>query len=167
VSIRRNMKRARLINRARKNIRRSSGGFTLIEVLIALALFGIIAITFAGGLSTSSKAALTADVRTNAESLARTQMEYVKSQSYNPAPDGGTANYIKIDTTRFPGYTICSANGTGPPVNCDQSDPIIGIPWDSGNNTAVYEDNGLQKIKLVITHDGREVITLEDYKVDR
>jgi prepilin-type N-terminal cleavage/methylation domain-containing protein len=156
------MKRVRLINRARKNLRGSSGGFTLIEVLIALALFGIIAITFAGGLSTSSKAALTADVRTNAESLARTQMEYVKSQSYNRAPAGGAAIYSTI--TDIPdGYAIWSENRT--PGQYVPS--VLGVPWDSGNNTAVYEDNGLQKIKLVITHDGREVITLEDYKVDR
>jgi len=63
-----------------------SRGFTLIEVLVALALVGIIAITFAGGLSTASQAALTGDIRATAESLARSQMEYVRSQVYHEAP---------------------------------------------------------------------------------
>ena len=61
---------------------RPSPGFTLIEVLIALALFAIIAIVFAGGLATASRAVLIADVRTRAESLARTQMESIKEQDY-------------------------------------------------------------------------------------
>jgi type II secretory pathway pseudopilin PulG len=142
---------------------------TLIEVLVALALFAIIAIVFAGGLGTASRAVLTADVRTRAESLARTQMESVKNPTcdYEEALDGGVANYTKIMDIPE-GYTICSFDRTGyPPVNCDPDDPIIAIPWDSGNNTAVPVDNGLQKITLVIRHEGKDIITLEGYKVDR
>ena len=161
------MKRVRLTNKIRRTLRENSGGMTLIEVLIALALFAIIAITFAGGLGTASKAVLTADIRTNAESLARTQMEYVKTQEYDDdVPYGGVANYTKIADIRE-GYSICSLNRTGPPVNCGNGDPIIAVPWDSGNNTAVDVDNGLQKITLVIRHEGKDIITLEGYKVDR
>jgi len=142
---------------------------TLIEVLVALALFAIIAIAFAGGLGTASKAVLTADIRTNAESLARTQMEYVKTQPYDDDfPNGGVANYTKIEGIRErEGYTIWSVNRDGDPDNGNHDDPIIAIPWDSGNNTAVNVDNGLQKITLVIKHEGKEIITLEGYKVDR
>lgn len=161
------MKTQKLSDKVRKALRGSSGGFTLIEVLIALALFGIIAITFAGSLSTASRAVLTADVRTNAESLARTQMEYVKNEPYSRAPDGGVGNYTKIANITA-GYTICcSINLTGYPVNCDPSDPVIGIPWDSSNNEPTDTDNGLQRIELVIKHDDRVIITLEGYKVNR
>jgi prepilin-type N-terminal cleavage/methylation domain-containing protein len=163
------MKRVILGYKIRKTLRGSSKGMTLIEVLVALALFAIIAIAFAGGLGTASKAVLTADIRTNAESLARTQMEYVKTQYYEEAPDGGVANYTKIaDEDIREGYTICSVNvTTGQPFKCGNGDPIIAVPWDSGNNTAVDVDNGLQKITLVIRHEGKDIITLEGYKVDR
>ena len=169
MSIPRKMKKIRLSNKVRKTLRGSSAGFTLIEVLVALALFSLIAIVFAGGLGTASRAVLIADVRTNAESLARTQMESVKNPSclYEKAPDGGVANYQKIDMASFPGYSICSYNRTGPPTNCGNSDPIIAIPWDSENNTDVPEDNGLQKITLVVRHEGKDIITLEGYKVHR
>jgi len=81
------MKLARLSGKARRALRGRSRGFTLIEVLVALALFGIIAIVFAGGLGTASRAVFTADIRVTAESLARSQMEYVKSQPlYHAAP---------------------------------------------------------------------------------
>jgi len=162
------MRAPKLNSKANKASQGRSHGFTLIEVLIALALFAIIAIVFAGGLATASRAVLIADVRTRAESLARTQMEAVKNPSchYVEAPDGGVYNYTKI--TGIPeGYDICSLNRMGVPANCDPDELIIAIPWDSGNNTAVDIDNGLQKITLVIKHDDEEVITLEGYKVDR
>jgi prepilin-type N-terminal cleavage/methylation domain-containing protein len=163
------MKRVILGYKIRKTLRESSRGMTLIEVLVALALFAIIAIAFAGGLGTASKAVLTADIRTNAESLARTQMEDVKTQPYDDdIPDGGVANYTKIaDEDIREGYTIWSVNRDGDPDNGNHDDPIIAIPWDSGNNTAVNVDNGLQKITLVIRHEGKDIITLEGYKVDR
>ncbi|MCK4843913.1 MAG: type II secretion system protein [Dehalococcoidia bacterium] len=160
------MKSLRLHSKVRKALRGSSAGFTLIEVLVALALFSIIAIVFAGGLGTASRAVFIADVRTNAESLARTQMEYVKNQDYYPAPQGGVANYTKIADIPA-GYSVWSANRDGDPVNGGATDDVIGIPWDSGNNTDVNVDNELQKITLVIKHEGSVVTTLECYKVDR
>ena len=62
---------------------KSEKGFTLIEVLVALGLLGIIAVVFLTGISISSKAVLIANERTMAESLARSQMEYVKEQPYD------------------------------------------------------------------------------------
>ena len=62
---------------------RGQKGQTLIEVLIAIALLGVIAVPFLTALSTSSRALIIADERTTAESLVRSQMEYVKSQEYN------------------------------------------------------------------------------------
>jgi prepilin-type N-terminal cleavage/methylation domain-containing protein len=160
------MKTARLSSKAMKAFGRGSPGFTLIEVLVALGLFAIIGIVFAGGLATASRAVITADVRTNAESLARTQMESVKEQDYEPAPDGGVYNYTKIPDIP-PGYTIWTVNRDDEIVNGGDSDPVIGVPWDSESNVDTPEDNGLQKITLVIMHEGRRVLTLEGYKVYR
>ena len=101
------MRRLALNGRLGKALRGKSGGFTLIEVLIALALFAIIAIVFAGGLGTASRAVTLADIRTRAESLARTQMEAVKNPScqYVEAPDGGVANYTKILDIRIDSFS--------------------------------------------------------------
>ena len=143
-------------------------GFTLIEVLVALAILGLIAVAFLMALSTASKAIIIADERTTAESLARSQMEYVKNQSYITAPVGGEVIYLKIDASDIPdGYTIWSVNRAGGIVYGGNNEGIIGVPWDSQNNEAVGTDAGLQRIKLVIKHDIKVVLTLEDYKVNR
>jgi len=147
-------------------------GFSLIEVMIAIALLGIIGVAFLGALATASTALFIADERATAESLARSQMEFVKNQDYKDAisvADGGTgeAAYDKIDALDIPvGYVICSVNRAGDTVE----DIIYGVPWDSDPavNQAANVDAGLQRIKLIIKHlDKPEVITLEGYKVDR
>ena len=156
------MKRVRLSSKVGKAFQGSSRGISAIEVLIALAIVGVIAIAFLSGLTTASMALIIADERATAESLARSQLESVKNQQYESAPEGGATTYYEI--TGIPaGYTIWSENRTP-----DQYVPsVLGIPWDSGNNTAVNEDNGLQRIKLVIMRDDKAVITMEGYKADR
>ena len=150
-------------------------GISLIEVLIALAILGLVAAAFLSGLATASRAIIIADERTTAESLARSQMEHVKNQEYQWADPGDEAVYLKI--TDIPpeaqGYTIWSINRAGNTV-----EDIIGVPWDSDLTVdqPVATDVGLQKIRLVIKHGAKEVfifieddkkITLEDYKVNR
>lgn len=143
-------------------VNKSEEGFSLIEVLIALALLGIIAASFLLAVSTATKAAFIADERTTAESLARSQLEYVKEQEYMAAGVGGVATYIEIDLTGYPGYTIESYDRSSPPTVED----IVAIPWDAGGGQAVNEDTGLQKITVVIMHYEKEIIILEGYKVD-
>jgi len=132
------MKKVGPNSRLGKALRGSSGGFTFIEVVIALALFAIIGIAFAGGLGTASRAVLTGDIRTNAESLARTQMEYVKSQDYNSAGD----------------YTL-------------QVLPEYEEAGYSAALDAVELEEGLQKITVTVSHMDEQVISLEGYKVER
>jgi len=170
VSIPRKMKKIRLSNKVRKTLRGSSAGFTLIEVLVALALFSLIAIVFAGGLGTASRAVLIADVRTNAESLARTQMESVKEQDYVKASASPwQVTYDRV--SRIPhGYSICSLNWTTNQTgNCGStpSSSVIAVAWDSITNQPASSETGLQKITLVVRHEGRDIITLEGYKVHR
>jgi prepilin-type N-terminal cleavage/methylation domain-containing protein len=164
------MKRVRLSSQARKAFQGRSRGFTLIEVVIAMMLLGIIGVAILGALSYASTVLITVDRRATAESLAKTQMEYVKSQNYTSASNGGVATYQKITGIPY-GYNISSATRTGWTLN------ITGIPWDSGNNTASYNDTGLQKIRLLISYNilrydittrkstsvGQN-FTLEDYK---
>jgi len=142
------MKRATLSSQARKASRGSSRGFTLVEVLITIALIGAIGVAFFSFMSAATSALIHADERTIAENLARRQMEYVKAWGYN-----SSATYPKIPSASVPvGYTIWSVNGNGTVVNGGTTDRVIGIPWDSANNKTAPSDRGLQKIALVIKH---------------
>ena len=122
-------------------------GFTLIEVLIAMAILGIVATGFLMALSTASKAIILADERTTAESLARSQMEDIKKQTYDET-DPYDYEQAGVESSTHPGY-------------------FISVDADPLNNP----DDGIQKIIVKIYHGevviGEEVITLEGYKVDR
>ena len=152
-------------------------GFGLVEVLMALVLLGIIAIAFLGALATGSKALFIADERATAESLARSQMEYVKNLDYiiataynpGPPPSGGEAIYVNAKISVPSGYEIRSINRAG---GEDTSTNIIGVPWNGQltpppEGQAVDTDAGLQRIKLVIYHLDKNLFELADYKVER
>jgi prepilin-type N-terminal cleavage/methylation domain-containing protein len=158
------MRRIRLNSRARKAFLGRSRGFTLIEVVVAVALLGIIGVTVLSGLSTAAASLILADRRATAESLARSQMEYVKNQGYvNATSPTWQVTYSKISlpgvTDVAGGYSICSCNDAGQAVNCTASEGIIAIALNSTTS-----DSGLQKITLVIKHGDEEIITLEGYK---
>ena len=172
----RKMKKLRLKSQAKKALRGRSRGFTLVEVVIAMCLLGIIGVAILGSLSYATGILITVDRRATAESLAKTQMEYAKSQPYITVNQtGGTATYLTI--TDIPdGYAIWSEDRTPPGGDVPG---VVGIPWDSGNNTAAPEDSGLQKITVIVKYNilrydvtsqqstlvGKN-FTLEDYKRD-
>ena len=141
---------------------KSEKGFSLIEVMIAMALLGLIAVTFLGALATSSRAIFIADERATAESLARSEMEYVRSQKYSVAPwayelPSGTSPIGEFPTwwdednphslpEGYDGYTVNVSTVT--------IHEISGHPVD----------DGIQKIIVVITHLDKEIFTLENYR---
>lgn len=73
-------------------------GFTFIEVVISLAVLGIIAVGFLSGLTAASKGLMIADERATAHNLAESLMENVKNQpyatSYSVSVPGEYAGYI-------------------------------------------------------------------------
>lgn len=159
------MKRFRLNSRARGAWQGGSRGFTLIEVTIAIALLGIIAVTILTALSTASVALIIADRRATAESLARSQMEYVKNQGYQGLyidySKSGHAQYAEIG-----GYTAnYDVDTTVQPINPDTYAPY-------GEEEGIFEaDDGIQKITVTVTYyivgaENKEVerrFILEDY----
>jgi prepilin-type N-terminal cleavage/methylation domain-containing protein len=119
-------------------MRKGEKGFSFIEVVIALAVLGIIAVGFLSGLATGAKGLLTADERETANNLAAAQMEYVKDQPY-------AVSYLKSleILNEYPGY-------------------------DVGIATTSLEGGNIQKIEVAVSHQNKpEVITIEDYKVNR
>ena len=118
-------------------------GTTLIDTVVALAILGAVAVTFLSGLATASRATITVDEQATAESIARSQMEWVKSVLY----ENGASYYTAAALPGDPEYASYSVEITAAPVH--------------------EEDDGIQKIVVVVRHYGEEVARLEDYKVDR
>ena len=92
-------------------VRNSQKGFLLIEILVGLALMGIIAAGFVNGLSTTFKGVTVSQERVTAESLAKSQIEYIKIQDYIPVAeyDPVTNCYELIDIPAdliAAGYTV-------------------------------------------------------------
>ncbi len=144
------MKELRLNNRVRKAFQGRSRGFSLIEVVIAIALLGLIGAAILSALSTASLALIIADKRATAESLARSQMEHVKNSDYDDVLESGHPQYsLDPDILPLPpGYTVDTAA-----VRLDQ---------DEDPN----DDDGIQQITINVSHDDEVVVTLEDYKRD-
>lgn len=137
-----------------RKIFREEKGFTLIEILVAILLLGLIGTAFFGGLSTSSRTVQLGDERATSESLARTEMEYVRKQDYYLAPWS---------------YELPSPPGAPTPWDASHDLP----PGYSGYSLTVTAealgavDNGIQKLTIVIEHPDDEVITLVSYKSAR
>lgn len=117
-------------------------GTTLLETVVALAIVSTVAVTFLGGLATTSKATIIANERATAESLAHSQLEYVKNYDYQY----GASEY-PVD----PSLTI--------PENWSVLPPVVELVHDT--------DDGIQKVTVTIEHDSEAVFVMEGYKVDR
>jgi prepilin-type N-terminal cleavage/methylation domain-containing protein len=121
-------------------------GMSLIETVIALAILGIVGAAMFTALSGSTRSVITSDERTTAESLARTEMEWIKQQVFDDTVDDGDA----IGT-----YSVV----TGPTGYSFSPNPVIG--------NDVTGKPGIQKITFTIVHNGKNVLTLEGYKGSR
>jgi len=99
------MKRVRLNSKVRKACQGSSRGFSLIEVSIAIALIGVIAVAILSALSYASTVLIITDRQATAESLAKSQMEYVKNQQYIDYLEDGHDDYDLI-TVDGEGYEL-------------------------------------------------------------
>ncbi len=123
-------------------------GFTLIEVLISLAVMGVIAVAFLGGLTTASKGLSITDERQTGQNLAETQMEFIRQQGYNSELP---PQYQKLPAGEIPaGYDI--------EIEAIRLDP---------DGDGLGDDDNAQLIRINITHGSKDVLTLEDYKVRR
>lgn len=124
-------------------------GLTLIEVLIALAIFGAIALSVFFALNVSHRTTHSVNEETTAESLSRAELEYIKSCDYdyvNNPPVYGVDPTLDIPT----GYSIT--------VTAERLDP---------NEDGTANDDGIQKVTVKVYFDGELVVETENYKVNR
>lgn len=129
-------------------VRNSQKGFLLIEILVGLALMGIIAVGFTNGLSTTFKGVTVSQERVTAESLAKSQIEYIKIQDYIPVAeyDPVTNCYELID---IPADLVAA----GYSVEINSPEAII---------SEVVE---LQRITIAIKRNAGGKLILSVYKV--
>ena len=118
-------------------------GIAFLETAIALAILGAVSVSFLNGLTLASKSVFIVDEKTTAESLAQSQMEWVKN-----------AGYV---------YEATSYSATPTPDGKDYIQYSSVISVEPVHNP----DNGIQKITVTIQRSGKDVYFLQGYKVDR
>ena len=111
-------------------------GTSLLEVIVALALLGIIGVLFMGSAANSANARAAVDERASAKILAESIIDTVKKMDYD-------SSYEVTVPEEYEAYT---ANVTAAYLN-DSSD--------------------IQKITVIISLGDKEILTLENYKVNR
>jgi prepilin-type N-terminal cleavage/methylation domain-containing protein len=136
-----------------KKFRKPARGFTLVEVLVAVALLSIVGVGLLVALSGASKVLLAANIRESARDLAQAQMENIQHQTYNTAdPTGDIEFYAKMAdlASRYPGYEV----------------QILAERIDKGLGTVV--DTGLQKVTVQVLKDAEPdpIFTLDGMKVE-
>ena len=117
-------------------------GATLIETMVALTVLSIVAVTFLSGLYTATKASIVADEQATAESLVRSQTEYIKNCAYQ---------YDASEYLVDPALTIPGGWAIPPPV----VEPVHAT------------DDGIQKVTVMAEHNGDAILSIGIYKVDR
>ena len=116
---------------------KSQKGFSLVEVLVAVAILSLVGVAYMSALSTSSRALLITDEQQTARNIAELQLEEIRSTNYS------LAGYAPMDiSTNYPGYSV-----------------EIGAP------TLPREpDTNIQRIELTVFHGDKELYTLVTYK---
>ena len=107
----------------------------MIEVIVSVALLGIVGVIFLQGAMASSRARVLADERSSAKILAQSILDTIKKAPYS-------ANYTATVPAEYPNYTA----------------ELV---------AESLESNDIQKITITILHHDQEILTLENYKVDR
>jgi type II secretory pathway pseudopilin PulG len=122
---------------------------TLIETLVALGIIAAVAVVFLIGMTTSSKAVMVSQERVAVDSLAKSQMERIKSWQYDPDNNPPQYEDAKLPDEDIPdGYDIVISTQR--------------LELNPDNDPS--EDDNIQSITVTVTHD-EKVFTLVGYKV--
>jgi type II secretory pathway pseudopilin PulG len=156
------------------SLHRSSSGATFVEVVVAVVVLGLIAAAVTPAFIMLNKQEFKWNEQTVAESLVRTQIEYIKGSPYIygnvtvpnppyksvvPPSDGYLINVIArpIIITPLPAPT--------PPPGPGPTPTPIHQYVDFGQPGAT--DVGIQEVTVEVYHEGKLVLSVKTYKVDR
>lgn len=143
-----------------------STGMSAIEVIVALALLSAIAVAFLSGLTTALNTSRIADKRSVAQTLAQSELEYVKSQEYSTAVWSYTVTTSGSSSSNEPDWfdeTHALGDDSG-----TYSVAVAAADFDADEDGDIdVDDEGIRKITAAVSHHGEEVLVLDGYKVDR
>lgn len=132
---------------------RGQKGFLLIDVLVGLAIVGLITVAFLSGLTTTLKGVSLSQERVSVDSLVKSQIEYIKTQAYvavaDYRPDEEGKRYEPIvvpPDLAAVGYSV----------------EVIVIPPTILSEAGGYE---LQKITVAVKRDGKAKLVVSIYRV--
>ena len=131
-------------------------GVTLLEILFAIALLGIVGVVFLSALPSSSITMAKMRGKVDTDSLARSQMEYTKNCSY--------VEYIYGSPDIPPDYP--TLDELAPSDNYAISIPT-GYSVNVTANALNNPDDGIQQITVTVSKDGGDLLSIEGYKLDR
>ena len=135
----------RLINRVTSGFRKflkGDCGFTLVETLGAMTIFGLVSVVFLMGLSVSSKTLMVSQQSVTAENIAKSQMEDTRIQPYT------------LEATTYPSISL-PQELTGEGYSVSVSAASLNTP-----------DDGIQEVTVTVTRNSQAVFTIVDYKLD-
>ncbi len=127
-------------------------GIGFIETLVALAILATIGVVFLNGLFTTSKIVAISQESVAVESLAKSQIEFIKSQAYI-----AVANYDPL-TNCYEEINI-PADLAGSGYDLEINAPVVVPGFEVGN----FE---LQSVTVVIKRNGEEVFTISIYRAE-
>lgn len=120
----------------------NENGISTLEVLLAIVILGIVAVAFLGSIVTGTQATVITREQAVAESLIRSEAEYVKGYAY------------LFDTSAYP------------------VDPTLTIPqgWSVPPPSVIPvhgNDDGIQEVTVSAQYQGETVLSIIIYKVAR
>ena len=120
-------------------------GFSLIELVISLALISVLGVTLMQGLSTMARGQGVHDERVGSMIAGRTHLESIKQAAYD----------LTVTSTPGPGYSSLPPQITVGDIIFDME--II----------AQEIETGAQLVTVVVSNGGNEINRLQAYKADR
>jgi len=135
-----------------KRVFKDRKGFSLIEVLIAIALMATTGLGILAALGSASTVLGKADIRESARDLAEAQMEYIQNLEYKTNdPVGVLVFYDKVPnlSANYPGFDV--------EVHASRIEKGSGIA----------EDTGIQEVTVIVKQDTKTIFTLTGMKVNR